>query len=258
MKNQAGLWVILADMHYPYIHEPTFKSTLHFIQQNKNIIKGFIFLGDEFDNDCISHWNKNKPLLQKQGAYKQETLDFDKHVLTPLEKALPKSAIKVVITGNHTRFETDFIEENPQFDGFERFKELKLQERGWNVIPLGLSYKLGKLVCIHGDQLANGFMGQYPAKKAVETYAKNVLQAHTHSPQSFTKTSPVDSEDKWMGYVSPIVGTINPRFIKNRPNSFAHGLTLVEVRPNGHFNCYLVITEKDGTFSYGGKTYKAK
>ena len=260
MKTKPSkLWVVVSDTHFPETHWPTWYAILDFIKRNKRQIEGVLLLGDEFHNECISPYTKGKPLLRKPGSYLKETADFDRQILHPLEKALSKKAQRVVITGNHTAWETTFIEENPQFAGIERFKELKLAERGWKIVPIGREFRIGKLCCIHGDGLITGFAPACPARKAVDVYACSVLMGHTHSPQSFTRVSPVDAAQTWMGYVSPICGDTNPYYQRNRPNAYANGLTLIEVRSNGNFNCYLCITDRrTGEFSYGGQTYSGQ
>jgi hypothetical protein len=57
-----------------------------------------------------------------------------------------------------------------------------------------------------------------------------------------------------MGWISPILGTLNPAYIRNRPTGWANGTTLVEFHPNGCFNCYPIVVSK-GNFGWGGKMY---
>ena len=254
--SQAGMWIIYADAHWPTTDKPTFQAMRDFIQRNRRRIAGVIDLGDTFDNASIAHHNKNKPLFQVPGSFAAETESFEQEFLTPLEAALPRRASKIIITGNHTRFETDYIEEHPELAGtIDRFAALKLKERGWQIVPLGMSYQLGKLTCIHGDQLSGAYgSAAMPARKAVEVYSSNVIQAHTHSPQSFCKVSPVNLEEKRMGYVCPILGSINAHYMRNRPNSWAHGFCVADVRPDGNFNLYTIIVCR-GEFSFGGEVY---
>jgi hypothetical protein len=228
---------------------------LDFIKNNRLSIEGVLFLGDEFDNQSISPHTKGKPLLREQGSYKRETADFNNQILKPLEKLLPKGCKKIVITGNHSKWERDFVETHPEFDGIERFKELNLVERGWTIIPSGGTFKIGKLVTHHGDCF-QGYSPVCVAKRGVEAFAASVLQGHTHSPQFFTRVSPVDNTQTWVGYVSPIAGSINPSYMRNKPNAWANGVTIVETRARGNFNCHLCISDrKTGEFSYGGHTY---
>ena len=133
------------------------------------------------------------------------------------------------------------------------FADLKLAERGWKIIRNGMHFPIGKLVTIHGDQIGGAYdAGVMPARKATEVC--QALQGHTHSAQSFSQVSPADQKNKQMGFVSPLLGTTNAHFMRNRPNAWTHGFTLVDVREDGNFNCYLV-TVCDGQFSIGGEVY---
>jgi hypothetical protein len=252
------LWVVVSDLHFPLVHWPTWYATLDFIKHNQASIEGFLFLGDEFDNQCISPHTKGKPLLRGTGSYKKETSDFEKKILTPLEKLIPKHCKKVIITGNHSKWERDFVEAHPELEGIERFTELHLAERGWNIVASGGTYKVGKLVTHHGDCF-QGYSPVCVAKRGVEAFAASTLQGHTHSPQSYTRVSPTDIKQTWMGYVSPIAGNLNPAYMRNKPNAWANGISIIETRPKGNFNCHLVISDrKTGEFSYGGKTYSGQ
>lgn len=257
MKN-SKTWVAYFDLHYPKWDEKTFKALSHFLQENK--VAGFIFGGDQLDLECISHWTKGKPLYRPPKAYIQDIEGFEKDILTPIEKLLPSQAAKIWHIGNHERFEQDLIEENPELQGLiDHGRHFKLEKRGWKVIPLGHSYKLGKLTTCHGEILSGigNQCGTFPAKKAVELYGANVLAGHTHSPQSFCKISPVEHVQKWMAWIAPIGGNCNPTYIRNRPHAWLNGFVIIEVLDGGNFNLFPVITT-NGTFAYGGKVYGGK
>ena len=138
----------------------------------------------------------------------------------------------------------------------ERVDSLKLEERGWKIVPLGHSFKLGELNVIHGEILTGigNQAGAFPAKKAIDIYSSNVLAGHTHAAQSFTKISPVEVKKKYMAWIAPILGACNPSYLRNRPTAWLNGFTIVELRDKGLFNLYPVIVV-DGKFSYGGKQY---
>jgi len=257
-KQEIETWVVVHDLHYPMYHKPTWNAITDFI--SKNPVAGFIFAGDIFDNLEISHHTKGKPIFRETGSYERNTRTFDANILKPLEKQLA-DATKVYIIGNHERFEQDLIEAHPEMKGsVEHEKLLSLEDRGWKIVPLGHAYKIGKLAVIHGEVLTGigNQCGTFPSKKAVEVYAGNVLAGHTHSPQSFTRISPVDSADTWMGWIAPVACETNPAYLRNRPKAWLNGTTIVEVRLDGNFNCYPVILDKKGLFSYGGKIYGAK
>lgn len=256
--KRPQLYLALFDLHYPKVHRPTLNAVLAFLADNK--VDGFIFGGDQLDFEEISHHTKGKPLLRPPASYAKNVSGFDREVLTPIEKHLPKDTKRVYIFGNHERFETDLIEEQPELKGLVDHAEiLKLEKRGWELIPLGHCFKLGKLNIVHGEILTGigNQAGAYPARKALELYAGNVLAGHTHAPQTFTKVSPVEASNKWQAHIAPIAGQCNPGYLRNRPTAWLNGFVIIEVHPDGEtFNLYSVIVIK-GQFSYGGKLYSA-
>ena len=149
---------------------------------------------------------------------------------------------------------------HPELEGtLDHVSQLGLLASRWKVVPLGHSYRLGKLNVVHGEILTGigNQAGMYPARKAVELYAGNVLAGHTHSPQTFTKVSPVEHTNKWQGHIAPILGRVNPGYLRNRPTSWLNGFVVVELGKGGFFNLYPIIIS-DGRFSYGGRNYGRK
>lgn len=255
-KQPAGIYVCAYDLHYPKVDWPSWKALLDFMDHNE--IKGFIFGGDQFDNQCISRHTKGKPGLRDKGAYLRDEKGFKEKILSPLDEVLPpKYAERIWIVGNHDDWERDIVLENPEFDGFvDRVQSLELEKNGWTIVPLGRAFRLGKLNVIHGEILTGigNQGGVYPARKAVAIYAANVLAGHTHAPQSFTQIAPVEKVQKWQAWISPILGNVNPGYLQNRPTAWLNGFTLVELMEDGNFNVYPVVVTK-GKFSFGGKVY---
>lgn len=252
MPKKLETWVIAHDLHYPEYSKPTWSAMMEFIKDAKPT--GFIFGGDQFNNEEISHHTKGKPFYRERASYKRNTTGFTHEILEPLERSLGKSE-RVWIIGNHDDWEHELIEEQPELEGIiERHEEMA--RRGWKVVPLGHCFKLGELNVIHGEILTGigNQAGAYPAKKALEIYAGNVLAGHTHAPQAFAKISPVEIKKKYMAWIAPILGATNPNYLRNRPTAWLNGFTIVELREKGLFNLYPVVVI-DGVFSYGGKIY---
>lgn len=248
-------YAVIADIHYPKINKPTFNAILDFLQKNK--VDGLVFQGDQLDFETISHHTKGKPLYRVRNGYMKDIRGFETDVLKPIEKALKPSAERYWIKGNHERFEFDMIEEQPELEGLlNHVEHLKLIERGYEVIELGHCVKLGKLNIIHGESLSGigNQGGMFPAKKATELYCGNVLAAHTHAMQLFSKVSPVEHTQKWQGAVNAIVGETNPSYLRNRPTAWTQGFSIVEVHEDGTYNLYLVNIHK-GRFSFAGRMY---
>jgi predicted phosphodiesterase len=258
MPNQVKTYIVLADIHYPKIHKPTLNAVLDFLSQNE--VDGLVYQGDQLDMENISHHTKGKPGLRSKKGYLNDVNGFLKNVLVPIEERLKPGVEKYWIIGNHERFEQDLHEEHPELENLVDHKRiLKLEERGYKIIPLGHSLKIGKLNICHGEILSGigNQMGIWPARKAVMLYAGNVLAAHSHAPQMFTQISPVEHEQKWQGYINAILGAVNPGYLRNRPTAWLNGFALVELQDNGLFNLYLINVIK-GRFSYGGKVYGGK
>lgn len=251
-RKKPETWLCIGDIHFPQYDKKTLGAILSFLKQNK--VDGLLLGGDSLDLETISHHTKGQPGLRRKGGLKSDLDGFATEVLSPLLKAIPKTAKKVWLDGNHERFLQDLFDEQPELEGMlSLHKHLKLKERGFTVIEQGGCYEIGELVVLHGDTI--GSSGTI-ARKAVETFGQNVLMFHTHQLQAYTKTSPISKTRKMCGWTSPIVGSVSPRYLHKRNNSWINGMNLVLKRPNGTFNLLqLVITE--GEFSYGGKTYSA-
>ena len=253
----SKLWVVAHDIHWPKTNLRALGAMLSFLKENE--IEGFVFGGDQFDNECISHHTSGKGFYRPRRAFQRDERGFDEQVLGPVERAVGRNARRVYIIGNHERFEHDFVESHPELEGvIDHTVGLRLEARGWKIVPLGHAYKIGKLHVIHGEVLTGigNQAGMYPSRKAVELYAANVLAGHTHAPQSFTRISPVEKTQKWMGWIAPILGNVNPEYLRNRPTAWANGFTVVEGRGDGNFNCYPILIH-EGKFSFGGRTYGA-
>lgn len=247
--------VVGYDLHYPKYDKPTFDAMMEFIADVKPDI--FVFGGDQFDNAEISHHNRRKPIYKERKSYATNQEGFEKNILGPLELALPKKAEKTWIVGNHDHWEYEFVEGHPEFESFvDRPGWLNLDDRGWEVIPLGYAKRIGHLNIIHGEVLSGvgNQAGMYPSRKAVELYGDNVLAGHTHAPQSFCKISPVEQKNKHMGWIAPILGHTNPVYLENRPTAWMQGFVTIDFYANGMFNLYPIISF-NGKFSFGGKVY---
>lgn len=258
MPPKVKRYIVAHDLHFPLVSKPTWNAMMEFINDIKP--EGFIFAGDQFDNAEISHHNSNKPLYKERRSYLKNQQDFDSVILRPLEQSLGKGCERAWIVGNHDYWEYEFVEAHPELEGLiDRPTALNLEKRGWDVIPIGHSTKLGELTIIHGELLTGigNQAGAFPSKKAVELYGTNVLAGHTHAPQSYSKVSPVDQKKKYMGWINAILGSTNAAYLRNRPTAWVNGFALVELHPDGKFNLNIIVVS-NGKFAYAGKMYGGK
>ena len=256
--SKSKLYISIADCHYPKIDKPTLNAVLDYLKEIK--VDGLIYQGDQLDMQNISPHTKGKPGLRDKAGYLSDVRGFEKNVLLPVEAQLKKGCEKYWIIGNHEDWEQDLVDEQPEFKGLiDHVKLLDLKRRDYDVIPLGHAIRLGKLNVVHGEILTGigNQAGAFPSRKAVDLYAGNVLAAHTHAPQCYTKISPVDGGQKWQAYISPILGNLNPSYLRNRPTAWINGFSLVELHQDGNFNVYLINIIK-GKFSFAGTMYGEK
>lgn len=250
--TRSKQWIILPDIHHPEVCWPAFYAVLTYIKQNREGIEGVVLLGDNMDCTNISRHTKGKPRLRTRGGLQRDFEAFDREILGPLEGACGK-AKKVFHLGNHEDWLEQWLDENPEFEGMFGFdKTLRLTERGWKVIPLGETSRIGKAYLLHGDQIGSG---EFVAKKMVDAYACTAIMGHVHRFSAHTRTSRAKAKDKWIGVTLPTLGTLNPTYAKGRPNSFLNGFGIVELWPNGFVNVYVPIIF-DGKFSFGGVIYE--
>jgi predicted phosphodiesterase len=249
--TKARTWMVIGDIHWPETDMDTMSIALQIADDIE--LDGYVWLGDQFDNSVISHHNAGKGLLKVKGAYAKEQKSFDEQILKPVESRLGTSAKRIWIKGNHDDWERQYVEMFPEFEGhIERDLMLDLAGRGWKVIECGQAFKHGDLTFIHGETLTTA----NHAKKALEIYCANVIYGHFHGPQSATKVLPFDQTRKWQAWCSPIAGRTNPYYLRNRPNAWVNGITMIEFAHDGSFNVFPLITSTGAT-TFRGKVYTA-
>jgi len=244
--------IILSDIHHPEYCKPAFNAVVSYIHTNKKKINRIVLLGDNMDCVNISRHTKGKPRLRTRGGISKDFTKFDTEVLKPLEAAVEPGTQLWFFLGNHEDWLEQWLDENPEFEGIVSFDHnLKLTERGWQVIPQGEHRCVGKAYLVHGDQVGSSM---HVAKKLVDSFCATAIMGHVHSYSSYTKVSQVKKEDKWIGYTLPTLGTVSPKYAKGRPNAFVQGFGIVEVWPNEFINVYVPII-LNGQFSFNGVLY---
>jgi hypothetical protein len=241
--------VLLPDIHHPYYDKRTMDAVNEFIFDYDP--DELVYMGDQLSLDCISYWNKNKPLLKEGQRLIKDYHNFDNEILKVHENLTRQDIRRTFIIGNHEERITTYVEENPELQGFLDIEtNLNLYERGYKVVPFGKVHKVGKLYVMHGR-----YWNMYHAKKTVDVFEGNVVYAHVHNPQMFTKISPIDAKGYHMATSLPCLCNIEPDYKKNAPNHWVNGFGIVEHLPaTGFFNLYTIIII-EGSFMWNGKYY---
>lgn len=250
-------FVFLPDQHFPH-QIPAYYSPRKKTSPIFEFLKDFdpqvvIDGGDMLDLDIIAHWNKGKPRLVEGGRLKG-VYDSYNRLLDTRQKYLKGLETWVMLEGNHERWITDLLDEQPVFEGLvELDHNLHFQERGVQWIPQRKHYKLGHLYFIHGDY-KTGYAAQYTAKKIAEIYGKSVVYGHFHSNQTYSAVTPFDE----LPYQVQGVGclcNVNPIWRRNEPSAWVNAFACGYVLPNGQYNLY-VVNVVNNSFSFDGTHYK--
>jgi hypothetical protein len=241
--------VLLPDIHYPHYEEKVMDSINEFIYDYDP--DEIVYMGDQVSLDCISGWNRRKPLLKEGQRLLEEYDGFDYHVLQQHEGITRDDIDRVFIMGNHEERITWYCEEHPELDGMINLdRHLELQERGYKIIPFNGIHQIGKLSVIHGY-----YWNKYHAAKTLDAFEGNVVYSHVHNPQMYAKVSPVDANGYHTATSLPCICNIKPDYKKNAPNFWINGFGIVEHLPaTGYFNLYTIIIV-DGSFMYNGVYY---
>jgi hypothetical protein len=240
--------VLLPDIHYPHYDERSMDAVGEFIIDYEP--DELVYMGDQISLDCISGWNKRKPLLKEGQRLLEEYEGFDHHILQTHEN-ITSGVRRTFMIGNHEQRIEWYCEEHPELQGIiDLDQHLHLKERGYNIIPYNEVYNLGKLSVIHGF-----YWNKYHAAKTLDAFEGNVVYAHVHNPQMYAKVSPIDRKGYHTATALPCLCNIKPDYHKNAPNFWINGFGIVEYLPaTGYFNLYTIIII-DGAFMYNGVYY---
>jgi hypothetical protein len=241
--------VLMPDIHYPHIDQKVMDSLGEFIMEYEP--HELVYMGDQMSLDCISGWNRRKPLLKEGQRLIKDYEDFDKTILQFHESITPPDTRRTFMIGNHEQRVKWYIEEHPELSGIiDVDANLHLQDRGYTLKPFNTIHKVGKLSVIHGY-----YWNMYHAKKTLEAFEGNVVYSHVHNPQMYAKVSPVDRKGYHMATSLPCLCNIKPDYKKNLPNFWINGFGIVEHLPaTGYFNLYTIIII-DGCFMWNGRYY---
>jgi hypothetical protein len=249
----AKYHIVLADIHYPEHDAKALKVVFEFIRKNKTRIASVTLLGDALDCANLSRHTRGKPRLRKHRGYKDDLDGFKQDILEPIERAVSPSCKLVYICGNHEDWiESDLLDEMPELDGIVNIPDvLRLEERGWQWVPVGGHIERAGFILLHGDQIGSGI---HVAKKMVDSVNENCVMGHVHRYSAFSKAALVTERKKQLGTTLPCLCTVAPAYAKNQPNAFVVGFGILEEWAHNRANLYVPIV-MDGEFSFGGVIY---
>jgi len=252
--EDSSLWeiqktVLLPDIHHPYYEERVMDAVGEFILDYEP--DEIVYMGDQLSLDCISGWNRNKPLLKEGQRLMKDYDNFDKDILQIHEGLTKPETRRTFMIGNHEQRIEWYTQIHPELAEFINVgRHLDLLERGYNIIPFNGIHKVGKLSVIHGY-----YWNKYHASKTLEAFEGNIVYAHVHNPQMYAKVSPIDRKGYHTATSLPCLCNIKPDYKQNAPNFWINGFGIVEHLPaTGYFNLYTIIII-EGSFMFNGRYY---
>jgi len=244
------------DIHYENYSKPAVKIFIDFAKDFQPDIFGFG--GDQLDLDIVSHWNKDKQRKNEGGRLNNVYNGFNREILDPIEKILPKHCRKIWVDGNHEDFIEQHLDIDPKFEGLvEPKKCLKLIERGWEILPYGLreDHKTVTWIGKHLGLTHGWFTNRYHAAKTADRTNKSIVYFHDHTFQTYIKESIIDDDAFCGGFAIGCLCNKKPSYGKGRPNRWVNGFCYGYLHTDSSFNLYPVLIIHGRTV-INGKLYR--
>jgi predicted phosphodiesterase len=208
----------LFDTHVPFNIQLT--PVWEFAQDFKPTL--VILGGDMHDWGAVSMWVADQSRVLDGGTIAQNYEELQQTVLAPVRRACPK-AKQVYLTGNHEDWLRKAVEANASFRGLVELS-MHLPEYV-DIIPMNQAYHVNRNLCyLHGL-----YTTKYHAFQTVHAVHKTVLYGHTHDVQRYTDISPVDVDQFYTGASCGCLCTLNPSYMKNKPNRWVNGFNYAYV-----------------------------
>jgi hypothetical protein len=156
----------------------------------------------------------------------------------------------VYLEGNHEYWLRKAAEYNPNGKGFWEL-EVNLP-KSIEILPMNKPYRASDhLYVTHGSRV-----NKYHAYWMVHDWHKSILYGHTHDHQSYTEISPIDETQFVKGQSCGCLCTINPDYLKNKPNRWANGFEYIYVEKETGFFWDQYVAIVNGKFHANGRWYK--
>lgn len=236
------------DTHAKFVDRPAFNAYLKFLNYWGCDIH--LIMGDFVDCEGLSHWPDSSleprrivPEMKQARGMLQDILD-----------ATPTCSTRLYATGNHEDWIVQALGRMPElFDGLAELDIeislktlLGLEKFGYQLFPLNELIQIGKAHFTHGI-----FTGGSHAKKHLDTFKTNIYYGHLHDLQEHNQTS-VDGpmEAASLGCLA----RLDAKFLKGRPNNWAHAVGCFEFFRDGSYNFYK-LRIINGKLAYNGQVF---
>jgi len=237
MKTLKG--ILGADLHYPAYNKKLWKNFLEFVS---DFDPDFLdFVGDVLDIDAISHFDKNKPRILEGKRLKKDYNGCQKDIVTPIESCVSENCELIWQFGNHEVRVNKYIDEHPEGEGFYEIAN-NIDFSRWTVLDYKKLHKIGNLGITHGN-----YTNQFHAKKMLDVFGCDIVYGHMHSFQTHTGVTASDKTPK-IAWQIPCMCDLDQEYCKDTPKAWLNGFAIVYIQPDGSYNLYPIIADKNGSF----------
>ncbi len=237
--------VSLFDIHLPY--HINLKPIWKFIHDFKPDV--VVLGGDLHDWEAVSDWIANQSLRLDGQSIKRCYKEIHDIILNPLLMAMPAHCQVKYLKGNHEFWVDQAINLNRNGQGYwELENNIDLKKYHMEVFPInGVYQPCENLLYIHGV-----FTNEFHAKKTVQAYHNSVIYVHAHTTQTYTDISPVNVTKFYTAQCAGCLCTLNPHFMKNRPNKWVNGLNFAYIdEKTASFGSTQVVIVHGGFWALG-------
>lgn len=206
-----------------------------------------LIMGDFVDCEGISHW----PTESLEPRRLIPEMKEARLLLETILQATPETTTRLYLKGNHEHWIEQALANMPElFDGLEDLgieislkKLLNLEKYGYELFPLNELLQIGQAHFTHGI-----YTGIHHAKKHLDTFKTNIYYGHLHDSQSFNATG---IEGAMEAATLGCLCRLDAKFLKGKPNNWAHGHGAFEFFRDGSYVRYQVPII-NGRSSFGG------
>lgn len=251
MKVKKG--IILADEQIP--HQINLKPINRFIKDFRPDY--MIRLGDMLDMEALQGWTNKSPEAVDWEDVRRE-IRIANEIFDEQDALLPRHCEKRFSFGNHEERLMHFRERHKDHTYWRKnrstipylLRDLKLRERGYKVYGQNEVHSVGKLNFFHGND-----WGTNHCRNNVRNYGVNLVYGHVHTPERFTKVSPINSHPISAWSLGCLCSR-NPRWKNGAPNRWVNGFAVFYSYEGGGFQMYPIDIIKGAFVSPTGKMYR--
>ncbi len=224
----------MPDTHVKFRDVPAVSSYLKFMQWYRPHVH--LIFGDFPDCEGISHWPESSLEPRRLVPEMKEA----RTLLEDIVKVTPECSTRIYLEGNHEHWIELGLSKMPElFEGLEDLgieislkKLLNLEKFEYELFPMNHLVQIGKAHFTHGI-----YTGTHHAKKHLDVFKTNIYYGHLHDRQVFQQTS---VEGCLEAASQGCLAKLDAKFLKGKPNNWAHGHGVWEFFKDGSFVHYWV------------------